>query len=49
MATYQWKGKKHTGEYLKGEITAENYEQVIEEIRKKDIYPISVKKKSEFR
>ena len=48
MAVYQWKGKKHTGEYLSGEITAENYEQVIEEIRKKNIYPISVKKKSEF-
>jgi type IV pilus assembly protein PilC len=48
MAVYQWQGKKHTGEYLRGEITAENYEQVIEEIRKKDIYPISVKKKSEF-
>jgi type IV pilus assembly protein PilC len=48
MATYQWKGKKHTGEYLKGEITADNYERVVEEIRKMNIYPISVKKKNEF-
>ncbi len=48
MAVFQWKGKKHTGEYLKGQITADNYQQVIDEIRKMDIYPIDVKKKSEF-
>ncbi|MHB8232241.1 MAG: type II secretion system F family protein [bacterium] len=48
MANYQWRGKKQTGEYSKGEITAENYERAIEEIRKMNIYPISVKKKSEF-
>ncbi len=49
MATYLWRGKKtHTGEYLRGSITAQNPEQVIEEIRKMDIYPINVKKKSEF-
>ncbi len=48
MATYRWKGKKHSGEYLNGEITADSNEQVIEEIRKMDVYPISVKKKSEF-
>ena len=48
MATYQWRGKKHSGEYVSGEIAADNNEQVIEAIRKMDVFPISIKKKSDF-
>lgn len=48
MAIYRWKGKKRSGEYLKGEITASDTRLVVEELRKMDIYPINIGKKSEF-
>ncbi len=48
MAIYQWKGKKSTGEYLNGELDAANSAIVVEELHKKNIYPIQVGKKSEF-
>ncbi len=48
MAVYQWKGKKHTGEYLKGEMTAQNPALVVKELRKADVYPINIREKSEF-
>lgn len=48
MAIYQWKGKRRSGEYLKGEITAPDPRFVAEELRKMDIYPINIGKKNEF-
>lgn len=48
MAIYQWKGRRRSGEYIKGVITAPDKGFVASELRKKDIYPISIGKKSEF-
>lgn len=48
MAVYQWKGKGRSGEYLKGEITASDSNFVAAELRRRDIFPISIGKKSDF-
>jgi len=48
MAVYQWKGRRRSGEYLKGEITASGPNFVAAELRRKDIYPIKIGKKNEF-
>lgn len=48
MAIYRWKGKRSSGEYLKGEITASDPNFVVSELRKMDIYPINIGKKNEF-
>jgi type IV pilus assembly protein PilC len=48
MPIYQWKGRKKTGEYIKGQVDAASPEIVIDELHKNNIYPINVDKKSEF-
>lgn len=48
MAIYSWKGKNKMGEYLNGELDVDSTEIAIEELRKNNIYPITIGKKSEF-
>lgn len=48
MAVYRWNGRTRQGAYEKGEITADSTAKAMEELRKKDIFVISVKKKGEF-
>ena len=48
MPSFIWKGKKRTGEYLKGEVVAETVSEAAEHLRKTDIFPITIRKKSSF-
>lgn len=48
MPKFQWQGRKKTGETIKGEFEAATESAVVQELRKTEIYPIKISKKSEF-